>query len=140
MQSGGMFSSVRRQKRYRLEIVSLTDVMTFLLFFFMLFTTFKMEPTGVSVALPKAATASSQAAEHIVITVDRSGKVYFGQLPATLAEVTERTKEALSDNPETLFIVKADKDIKVDTLVQTLDAVRLAGASRLALGVERKSR
>lgn len=135
-----MFSSARPRRKARIEIIPMIDVIFYLLVFFMLFTTFKVEPTGVNIALPKAATASSQAAEHIVITVDRSGKTYFGQYPATLAEVTERAREALAEDPDTLFIVKADKDIKVDTLVQALDAVRLAGASRLALGVERKPR
>lgn len=140
MQGGGMFSSLRRRKKARVDIVPLIDVVTYLLFFFMMFTTFRVDPAGVNIALPKAATASSQAAEHIVITVDGSGKVYFGQHPATLAEVTERAREALAEDPETLFIIKADKDLKVDTLVQAMDAVRLAGASRLALGVERKPR
>jgi biopolymer transport protein ExbD len=58
------------------QVVSLLDIFTILLFYFMLFTTFRSTPAGINVILPRAVTATTQTARDLVVTVDAHGRLY----------------------------------------------------------------
>ena len=53
-----------------------------------------------------------------------------------LAEIRSTVATRLIANPDTPVIVKADKEVKYDSVVQVIDAAKQAGAKRFALGVE----
>ena len=48
-----------QRRKPRIDIVPMVDVMTFLIVFFMLFTTFRTNPAGLDIKLPRAETATA---------------------------------------------------------------------------------
>ena len=72
------------RKKPRIDIVPMVDVMTFLIVFFMLFTTFRTNPAGLDIRLPRAETATAQQASTTVITIDKAGNVYLGDKRTSL--------------------------------------------------------
>ena len=58
------------RRKPKVDIVPMVDVMTFLIVFFMLFTTFRTNPAGLDIKLPRAETATPQQATTTVVTID----------------------------------------------------------------------
>lgn len=113
--------------------------MTFLIAFFMLFTTYRTNPAGLTVKLPRAVTATSQETAGIVVVIDRAGDVYLENRRMTLDGLRQDIERSVEANPNQFVIIRADRDARYSRLVEVMDAARLAGATRLALAAERKS-
>lgn len=114
----------------------MVDVMFFLLAFFMVFTTFRTEPATLRLDLPRAVTATREASQELVVTIDRAGRYYVDGRPVNLAQMGALVGDAVRRRPDQLVIVRADKGIKYDLVVQAIDVLRRAGAYRLGLAVE----
>ncbi|MEW6229549.1 MAG: biopolymer transporter ExbD [Bacillota bacterium] len=126
------------RKRPRVEIIPMVDVMTFLIVFFMLFTTFRTNPAGLNIRLPRAATATPQEATRIVVAIDRSGELYLNDRKTTLAKLKADIEGRIQKDPNEVVIIRADSVTKYSRLVEVMDTARLAGATRLALAAEKK--
>jgi biopolymer transport protein ExbD len=120
----------------RLEITNAIDIMFFMLIFFMLFTTFHSQQTGMDVKLPQAETGEATAVEDFIISVDADRQLYWQGQPIALAELESMIKMQLQENPQSRFIVQADRTIQYDDLVKVLDRARLAGGTQVALAVQ----
>ena len=120
----------------RLEITNAIDIMFFMLIFFMLFTTFHSQQTGMDVKLPQAETGEATAVEDFIISVDADRQLYWQGQPIALAELESMIKMQLQENPQSRFIVQADRTIQYDDLVKVLDWARLAGGTQVALAVQ----
>lgn len=131
-----MFQRTRR-RHPRLEIIPLVDVMFFLVTFFLIFSTFKMEPLGIEVELPRASSGRESLATTFVVTVVPGGGFYANGAPLSEAALRRELARALQVRPELLVIVRADRSASVEELVRAVDISREAGAYRIALAVQR---
>ncbi|MGE5593860.1 MAG: ExbD/TolR family protein [Betaproteobacteria bacterium] len=127
------------RKRRRVELVPMVDVMTFLISFFMLFTTFRTNPMGLAVRLPRAATATPQDSAAIVVVIDRAGDVYLNNRRIAVDGLRADIEKSVRANPNQLVIIRADSSTRYSRLVEVMDAARLAGATRLALAADRQT-
>ncbi len=114
----------------------MVDVMFFLLAFFMLFATFKSTPAAIDVDLPRAATAVLEPASELVVTLDAGGQMFLDGRSVSVAQLEALVAQALRRRPDQLVIVKADKEVRYDRVVEAIDALRRAGAFRLGLAVQ----
>lgn len=126
------------RKRPRVEILPMVDVMTFLIAFFMLFTTFRTNPAGLTIKLPRAVTATPQESAGIVVVIDRAGDVYLNNRRITLQGLRYDIEKSVQKNPNEVVIIRADSATRYSRLVEVMDAARLAGATRLALAADKK--
>lgn len=129
----------RRTKKYNRgpDIVSMIDIVFFLLVFFMIFTTVKTTPLGLDVELPKAVTGSAQSSTSFEVLVDKSGSFYVTGRPVSGAELRTQVADRLKVNPDLFVIVKADKQARYEYVVEALDHIRGVGGYRLGLAVEK---
>src|SRR5437588_12451483 len=69
--------AVRKRRAPSIIIVSLVDILTILLIFFVVSTTFKRDQPEVQINLPDSKTATKKPAEleHSIVTVDGSDQV-----------------------------------------------------------------
>ena len=125
-----------KRRRNSPDITPLIDVMFFLLVFFMVFSTIKTEPMGLDVELPKAVTGSPQTSTSFEVLVDKSGVLYVSGRMATGTELRQQLAERLRVNPDMFVIVKADKEVRYEHVVNALDHVRAVGGYRLGLAVQ----
>ena len=127
----------RTKKKPRIEIISLIDVIFFILIFFMLFTNFDTNIMGMNVDLPKAVTATTQQPSNLTITISKSGAFQVDGQTVNSNQLQSQVKAAIGNNPDTFIIIKADKATQYEHVIKAMDAVRAVGSNRLGLAVER---
>src|SRR6266853_2082105 len=91
--------AVRKRRAPSIIIVSLVDILTILLIFFVVSTTFKKDQPEVQINLPESKTATTKPAEleHAIVSVDESDQV---QLDGRAVDV-DQLEAAVRDLPET---------------------------------------
>lgn len=135
-----MFAKYRRRGRIRVELIPMIDIMFYLVVFFMVFGTFRTETAGIPLELPRAATSADLARDHIVVAVAADGRIYYDDQTFTDGDLARALLPQFRANPDKIAIVKADRSVSYERLIQAIDAIRMAGGSRLALAVERAPR
>lgn len=128
-----------KRKKMRLEIIPMIDVLFFLLVFFMLFSTFKTNVTGLNINLPRAVTVAAQEQSKVVVTVARDGAFYLGRHQVDEQRLKAELHRALGSNGDAVVVIEADEAVLYKHLVAAMDAVRQAGGYRIALAVDRKA-
>ncbi len=116
----------------------MVDVMFFLIVFFMLFTTFRTNPAGLNIKLPRAVTATPQEQTRIVVVIDRQGQVYLNDRRTSIEGLRQDIGRSITKDPNEVVIIRADTTTRYSRLVEVMDAARLAGATRLALAAEKQ--
>lgn len=124
--------AVRKRRAPSIIIVSLVDVLTILLIFFVVSTTFKRDQPQVQINLPEAKTAMAAPAEmeHAIVTVDKNDDVKLdGQ-----AIAIEQLEQAVRDLPPTRrssLALQADRKASFGVIIKVMDALKLAGVKNL---------
>ena len=130
---------VQRRKRHPgVNLVPMIDVLSFLLIFFMLFTSLRTTQAGISVNLPAAGQADANTETQITITVDSGGRMYTAEGPAQSSAVTQWVAEQLAQAPQLAVTIEADQKTDYQNVVTAIDAVRAAGVVRLQLAIEQE--
>jgi biopolymer transport protein ExbD len=129
---------VSRQKpeKARIEIIPMIDVIFFLLVFFMISTLSMTVNRGLPINLPQAATSQKDLRDSFNITVMQDGALFLNKEPITLADLGQRVKVGVEQDPELAVIINADDQALHGAIVAVMDEVRLAGVSRLAIAVK----
>jgi len=124
--------AVKKRRPPSIIIVSLVDVLTILLIFFVVSTTFKRDQPEVQINLPDAKTATKAPAEleHAIVTVDQNDEIKLDGRAIGVGEL----ENAVRDLPETRkssLALQADKKASFGTIIQVMDALKLAGVKNL---------
>jgi biopolymer transport protein ExbD len=122
-------------RRARIEIVPMIDVVFFLLVFFMMASLSMAVYGGLPVNLPRAVTGQVSAAETASVTVNREGHAFLNREPVPTVALESRARALLQENPTLAVVINADGDAAHRHIVAVLDALRLAGVSRMAIAV-----
>ena len=124
--------AVRKRRAPSIIIVSLVDILTILLIFFVVSTTFKRDQPEVQINLPdsKTSTKASTEQEHAVVSVNASDEV---RLDGELVEVDklEASVRNLPDTRRGTLALQADKKASFGTIIRVMDALKLAGVKNL---------
>ena len=124
--------AVRKRRAPSIIIVSLVDILTILLIFFVVSTTFKKDQPEVNINLPDSKTASAQPAEleHAIVSVDAEDglkldgeTIAVDQLESALNKMTPERKISV--------VLKADQKASFGIIIKVMDALKLAGVKNL---------
>src|ERR671923_1010871 len=87
--SSGMKFAVKKRRAPSIIIVSLVDILTILLIFFVVSTTFKKDQPEVQINLPESKTATKAPAEleHAIVTVDGTDEIKLDGRPVEVNEL-----------------------------------------------------
>ncbi len=122
------------QRRPRIEIVPLIDVIFFLLASFLMVSLSMVKNQGIPVRLPAAATGRPQPVNHTVtITVARSGNVYLNKQAMGFEALRRRLETMSREDPELRVILSGDTSADFGIVVKALDEMRRIGVERVAL-------
>ena len=126
--------SPRAKVRPRLEIIPFIDIMFFLLATFMILSLTMIENKGIAVNLPKASTAAAlDHKEEISLTVTQAGTLYWNKEEIPMESLAGRLQALKASSPDPRVFVKGDEKAEFGKAVSVLDAVRLAGITRVAI-------
>jgi biopolymer transport protein ExbD len=103
----------------------------------MLFSTIKTSQTGMNITLPKAETVTQTEDSRVVVSIGKDGRISLDGMSMTRQAMQDEVRKAVESNPETLIIIKADREVVYDRIIEAMDVVRKVGAYKLALAAER---
>src|SRR6056297_289698 len=126
------------KKKTNINIIPMIDVIFFLLVFFMLFTSFRTNPYGMEMKLPKAVTVTEQKQENFIVNIDENGEFFYQGDNLPMSKISELAKEKYENNQNLVVIINADSDTKYSSVVTVMDSVRQVGIYNLALAAEKK--
>ncbi len=115
---------------------SLTDIVLLLLIFFLLSSTFIIQP-GIKVKLPISDTAESTNEKSIAITLTKKGLIYLNNNQVSLADLPARWNQLMAINPEQAIIIRADKGVTIEQTVAILDIGKMVGATNFNIATEK---
>lgn len=116
--------------------VSLADVILLLLIFFLLTSTYVLEP-GIRVKLPRAYTSDVVSRKDILVTITTEGRLFLNDREVTLQDFSTELEKLLKESEEKIVIIRADKSVTVDKLVQIMDIGRGVGGEKFLIATRR---
>ena len=137
---------IRRHRKTRklnaeINVVPYIDVMMVLLVIFMI--TAPMLTQGVQVELPKAAAepVDDKDKEPVIITVNAEQQYFIDvggdpEEPLDAETVSERVRKILAANQDKLLLVRGDKNVDYNAVVQLMVLLQQAGAGTVGLVTE----
>ena len=124
--------AVRKRRAPSIIIVSLVDILTILLIFFVVSTTFKRDQPEVQINLPdsKTSTKASSEMDHAVVSVNESDEVRLDGQVVGIDDLEASVKNLPATRRSTLAL-QADKKASFGMIVKVMDALKLAGVKNL---------
>jgi len=121
-----------------LDLVPLMDVILTVLTFFVLSSLALTRQQAVDVNLPgtSAGATQQQTPDPFVVGMNQQGQILVGNKPASKDQLTQQMQSYLTKNPKGAVILKADRKLPYEQVVQVLGEMRDVGGDRVSLGVD----
>jgi biopolymer transport protein ExbD len=119
------------------DITSAVDIVFLLVIFFMVSSTFIMNP-GMKIDLPKSKTADARPGKDIVITVKPNDSIFVNSDPVRIDSLAEVLRRRVREENKDMVIIRGDRTIPYQTLIAVMDACRSIGITRINLSTEKE--
>jgi TolR protein len=117
-----------------INVTPLVDVILVLLIIFMV--TAPMMQRGIDVALPTAQSATGAEEERLVVTVDRTNRVWLNETPVALHMLQERLASASKSMANPFVYLRADRAVAYGDVMVVMDRIKQSGIERVGLVTE----
>lgn len=118
--------------------IALTDIIFLLLVFFLLSSTFVLQP-GIKVQLPVTTTNPDISSEKsIVVSLTKEGAVYLNDNLINKVELGVRLRQMVMDVGNPIIVLRMDKAVLIEGLVEVMDIAKTAGADRFVIATSPK--
>jgi biopolymer transport protein ExbD len=135
---------IHRDSVATLESIALTDIiLNIFIFFFTAFSlvyTFNpMRESRIIVKLPQADVKTpADQKEPIIVTINSRNEVFLSNRPKTLRDLKKELQSLIAFSKTRPVIVRADKSVIFDRVVQVMDVAKSAGVERLGIAIEER--
>ena len=128
----------RRRVSPVITIVSLVDILTMVLMFFVYTTTFKTAQEQVKIVLPEVKSGEKGTADvtPVILKVDPAGGVFLDEKPVALDALGEAVKKVAADKRP--LQMEADTKANFGRVMEVLDTLKLAGVSNVSTLTQQK--
>lgn len=116
-----------------INITPFVDVVLVLLIIFML--TAPILQSGIEVELPKTKTVRAITEERLVVTIDRSQRLYLGNELVNINALGTLLRTKMPATQQAVF-VRCDESVPFGTFATVMDAVRQAGIANISVVTE----
>ncbi|PKU26223.1 ExbD/TolR family protein [Telmatospirillum siberiense] len=122
------------QRKARIEIVPMIDIMFFLLVFFVMVVLRMIPSSGLATQLPHSSTAQQIPHPKVLVAVADDGGISVENQAISLSDLTARL--AAGNAAETAVTIASSKSVTVQQLMAVMDACRTAGVTQLGLAAQ----
>ncbi|HIE05674.1 MAG TPA: biopolymer transporter ExbD [bacterium (Candidatus Stahlbacteria)] len=122
---------------FAINIIPMACVGLLLVVMMILVAPMVMTHTRTQVNVPIAHTAETQTEESITITFAKDGSLYLNDHPATVDGVAGFLDSSLAVDPFQLVIVRADKEVYHQDVLDILALLKKHGAKRMACATKK---
>jgi biopolymer transport protein TolR len=131
---GGLRGSYHLPLNADINVTSLVDVAFVLLIIFMI--TAPIMQGGVEVQLPRAEARPIEPKEGLIVSVDRTGRVYLDESPLTFEEFRAAFGAVANARTAKGVYLRADRRVDYGVVVRVLAVMRAAGVNDVGLVAE----
>ncbi len=114
-----------------INITPLVDVVLVLLIIFMV--TAPVLQSGIEVSVPKTRTVKEITEERLVITIDKSQRVFLGNDPVNINEIAARLRQKIRDPQHQSVFVRSDENVPFGAFATVMDAVKQSGITNVSI-------
>jgi biopolymer transport protein TolR len=114
-----------------INITPLVDVVLVLLIIFMV--TAPVLQSGIEVAVPKTRTVKEITEERLVITIDKSQRVFLGNDAVNINEIAGRIRQKVRDPQRQSIFIRADENVPFGAFATVMDSVKQSGISNVSI-------
>ena len=107
------------------------DVVLVLLIIFML--TAPILQSGIEVNVPKTRTVKEITEERLVISIDKSQRVFLGNNPININEIGPTLRQKIRDPQHQAIYLRADEDVPFGAFATVMDAVKSSGITNVSI-------
>lgn len=118
-----------------INITPFTDIVLVLLIIFMITAPMLMQP-GIEVNLPRTQVFDSEDTSNIEVLISKNGYVYAQGKQIHNSNLTDVMRILISSRPNKTVIIKGDREVQYDYIIQFIDKAKKAGATKFALAVD----
>ncbi|CAN1547191.1 ExbD Biopolymer transport protein [Flavobacteriaceae bacterium] len=113
--------SIKRKRRFHAEVAtsSLSDIMFFLLLFFLIISTLS-NPNVIKMTLPKSKTNEKTNKQYISLSVTEDKKFYIDKEPVSFEELEATLMSKINTQKDQTVIVRIPFNLQVQDLVDVL--------------------
>ncbi|MDT8287198.1 MAG: biopolymer transporter ExbD [Elusimicrobiales bacterium] len=118
-----------------MNMIPLIDVALILLIIFMVMTPFLVQ-SQLQVSLPKSSSPAAPTEENaITVQITESGAVIVEGKRITMSRLERELILRLGKSRKKAVLVQADKEVKIEKVVEALDIAKKLGAGKVGIGV-----
>ena len=114
-----------------INVTPLVDVVLVLLIIFMV--TAPVLQSGIEVAVPKTRTVKEITEERLVITIDKSQRVYLGNDAVNINEIAAKIRQKVRDPQHQSIFIRADENVPFGAFATVMDSVKQSGISNVSI-------
>lgn len=123
----------RRRRQPTINIVPLVDVLTVLLFFFLVTMQFK-QVSSLNITVPKIETAGkNEIKEQLVVALSPEGQVYLNDRPLELEPFKAAIALAGELTPDIPVLLIADEEVPLKHVTEVMDICRANQLNKIRL-------
>ena len=113
-----------------INMVPFIDVVLVLLIIFMI--TAPILQSGIEVDLPKTRTVKENTEQHLVVTVDKTQRIYLGNDPVNIHDLANKIKKQLKHPNDSIFL-RCDETVPFGAFASVIDSLRQSGVSNISI-------
>ncbi|MCS7245452.1 MAG: biopolymer transporter ExbD [candidate division WOR-3 bacterium] len=129
-------------------VFNLANIFAFIFITLIIASKQMFQSTSVEVEVPKARVIEADLEQSLAVSIKKDKTVYLKDKQVSLQELVQLIKSAQEEykakNPdaelgEQLVVIRADKSVDWQTVLNTIDAVKRGGSKRITLAVVKKT-
>lgn len=128
--------SLMVEKRPKIMIIPMIDIIFFLLVFFMMSMLTMVSQKSIDLNLPKAATSQIETSNNLPIAIDKDGNIFVEKQKIAKEDFKARLEIAKKSNPNLTVIVRADQSSQHKNFVFVIDELKAIGIEKIGIAVD----
>jgi biopolymer transport protein ExbD/biopolymer transport protein TolR len=116
-----------------INMVPFVDVVLVLLIIFMI--TAPILQSGIEVDVPKTKTVKDISQDRIVVSIDKSQRVYLGNDPVNIHELGTKVHAQLKNTQRSVFL-RCDEKVPFGIFASVVDTLRISGINNISIVTE----
>jgi biopolymer transport protein TolR len=89
--------------------------------------------SGIEVSVPHTRTVKEITEERLVISIDKSQKVYLGNDPVNINQIAAILKKRIRDPQHQAIYLRSDEGVPFGAFATVMDAVKSAGIGNVSI-------
>lgn len=121
-----------KDEKPEIDIAPMVDMIFILLIFFMVTSTFVLQP-GFKIELPEAAASENAQSENLTIYVNEKKDIFINEKPIRIEELATEIKNKIPKLKEPVVSINADYKIEYGLVIKITDIAKLSGIKDVIL-------